>query len=217
MSRLDLQSRQCVPNAHRVPAPATRRRNSTRIQSLRNCAQRCRAGLPNFRDDWQDVACRAIGFRLDGRDCCALSRLNIGIAKLDSLRLCRRERRLRPPLRSRRALFRHMPHQAKNEMHVARETIELGDHAWGMQCPRGRAPPPIMVDDRAVSTSTNSQTIPKSLMRRRERVAKLRDRSRVASETKSVRYFCYVLKLIFDAAESPEADPNSRKCASLRA
>ena len=85
--------------------------------------------------------------------------LDIGIAELDALRLRRRERRLRAP-RDQGALFfgergievqderidvrpqfgdeegHAMRHQAGNEMHVARETIELGDRDRAAQRPR---------------------------------------------------------------------------------
>ena len=60
-------------------------------------ARRALPGLPDFGDDWQDVAGCAIGLGLDRGDRRLLRRLNVGIAKLNARRLRRRKRRLRAP------------------------------------------------------------------------------------------------------------------------
>jgi hypothetical protein len=80
-----------------MPAAAAASWNPARVEGFRNGAEGRCAGLPDFGDDRQDVVHRAIGFRLDRHNRCALRSPDIGIAELDALRLRRRKRRLRTP------------------------------------------------------------------------------------------------------------------------
>jgi hypothetical protein len=144
------RSRQRVPYARCVPAPAAWGGNASGVEGVGNGAKGGCAGFADFGDDRQYVARRAISFRFHRRDRYALRGFNIWIAEFDALRLRRRERRLCAPgdqgalLFGERGIemqnegidvrpeFRNeerdaMRHQAGNEMHVARETVELGD------------------------------------------------------------------------------------------
>ena len=89
--------RQGLSHAHRVPAPAAGGGNAPGVEGVGNGAKGRCPGFADLSNDRQDVARRAIGFRLDGGDGFELRDLDIGIAKLDALRLRRRERRLGAP------------------------------------------------------------------------------------------------------------------------
>src|SRR3984957_5605929 len=142
-----------------MPSPAAWCRNPARIECLGDGAEGRGARLLDFGDDRQDVAGRAIGFSLDRRDRLATRRLDMRIAELDPLRPRRTERRLGPARDQGALLFGQrgievqdegidvrpqfsddeghtMRHQTGNEMHVAREAIELGDHDRASHRPR---------------------------------------------------------------------------------
>ena len=143
-------SREHIPNTRRIPFPPAWSPRAASIECIRDCSKGRGARPLNFGDYRQDVSSGAVGFCLDRRDSCALRRLDIGIAELDALRLCRRERRLCAPGDQCPLLFCErsvevqdewidirsklsdeeryaMRHQTGNEVDVARETIELGD------------------------------------------------------------------------------------------
>jgi hypothetical protein len=59
-------SRQRVPYARRMPTSSAWSRNTSRIERGSDCPKRCRARFLDFRDNWQHIPRRAIGFCLQG-------------------------------------------------------------------------------------------------------------------------------------------------------
>jgi len=81
-TRSESNARQDIPSAGRVPFAPAWRRNAPRIKGVGDVAQRRRARLPDFVDDRQNVACGAIGFRLQYRGGPAPRLVELGLPSL---------------------------------------------------------------------------------------------------------------------------------------